>query len=611
MTLNKGNSDQLPAASMLAGSSSQDITDTSLPETSAPTFYGRLTEKQLALLLQASHDAFIVHDENGHVLFWNSGASRLYGWSQEEIQRKNVHSVLKTEPSVPLAEIEQTLREKGSWEGELEQSRSDGEPLVVASRWIVLELPESTSMTILEVNRDITELRRTLQHLRFLTEASKLLVSSLDYPDVLVQVAQHAVPMVADWCRIDLLREDGTLYPLAIAHVDPEKVAWAYELSAKTPYDPDAPGGVPAVIRTRTSEFYPFIPDEMLVAAAKDEQELEMIRSIGFSSVITVPIVLQERGIGAITLVTTETKRHYTPTDLTMAEELANRISMAMENARMYRQLQEFNANLEQKVIERTAALTESSEALRQLNAELQRSNQELQDFAYVASHDLQEPLRKIQAFGNLLEEEYGSVLSEGKTYLDRMRNAASRMQVLINDLLIFSRVTTKALPFSEVDLNVIAREVVIDLEALLQATRGTVEIDTLPIIEADPLQMRQLLQNLIGNALKFHRPGVPPCVSVAAELQVNPEASEEQCVIAVRDNGIGFDEKYLDRIFTVFQRLHSRGEYEGTGIGLAVVRKIVERHGGSITARSAVGEGSTFLVTLPLRQTAKPLINE
>jgi light-regulated signal transduction histidine kinase (bacteriophytochrome) len=294
-----------------------------------------------------------------------------------------------------------------------------------------------------------------------------------------------------------------------------------------------------------------------------------------------------------------------------MAEELANRISMAMENARMYRQLQEFNANLEQKVIERTAALTESSEALRQLNAELQRSNQELQDFAYVASHDLQEPLRKIQAFGNLLEEEYGSVLSEGKTYLDRMRNAASRMQVLINDLLIFSRVTTKALPFSEVDLNVIAREVVIDLEALLQATRGTVEIDTLPIIEADPLQMRQLLQNLIGNALKFHRPGVPPCVSVAAELQVNPEASEEQCVIAVRDNGIGFDEKYLDRIFTVFQRLHSRGEYEGTGIGLAVVRKIVERHGGSITARSAVGEGSTFLVTLPLRQTAKPLINE
>ncbi|HLH61851.1 MAG TPA: ATP-binding protein [Ktedonobacteraceae bacterium] len=610
MTVNKGDSNQLPAAPVLASSPSQSSTNASWPGISAPSFSGRFTEKQLALLLQASHDAFIVHDESGRVLFWNSGASRLYGWSEEEIQDKDVHSVLKTEPSLPLAEIEQTLREKGSWEGELEQSRSDGEPVVVASRWIVLELPESASMTILEVNRDITELRRTLQHLRFLTEASKLLVSSLDYPDVLVQVAQHAVPMIADWCRIDLFREDGKLYPLVIAHVDPGKVAWAYELSAKVPYDPDAPGGVAAVIRTRKSEFFPFIPDEMLVAAAKDEQELEMVRSIGFSSVITVPIVVQERGVGAITLVTTETKRHYTATDLTMAEELANRISMAMENAHIYRQLQEFNANLEQMVIERTAALTESSEALRQLNAELQRSNQELQDFAYVASHDLQEPLRKIQAFGNLLEEEYGSVLSDGKTYLDRMRNAASRMQVLINDLLMFSRVTTKALPFTEVDLNVIGREVIIDLEAVLQATGGAVEIDMLPIIEADPLQMRQLLQNLIGNALKFHRPGVPPHVFVSAEWQANPEASEEQCVIAVRDNGIGFDEKYLDRIFTVFQRLHSRGEYEGTGIGLAVVRKIVERHGGSITARSTVGEGSTFLVTLPLRQTTKPLSN-
>src|SRR5581483_7706481 len=120
----------------------------------------------------------------------------------------------------------------------------------------------------------------------------------------------------------------------------------------------------------------------------------------------------------------------------------------------------------------------------------------------------------------------------------------------------------------------------------------------------ADPLQMRQLLQNLIGNALKFHRSGVPPLVRVSGEVQVNPQTDEEQCLLAVEDNGIGFDEKYLDRIFIVFQRLHARGEYEGTGIGLAVVRKIVERHHGTITARSTVGNGSTFLVTLPVRQT-------
>lgn len=183
------------------------------------------------------------------------------------------------------------------------------------------------------------------------------------------------------------------------------------------------------------------------------------------------------------------------------------------------------------------------------------------------------------------------------------MRNAASRMQILINDLLTFSRVTTKALPFSQINLTVIAKEVVVDLETLVKATEGTIEIAELPLIEADPLQMRQLLQNLIGNALKFHRIGIPPRVRISAEVRVDPQTDEEQCLLMVEDNGIGFDEKYLDRIFIVFQRLHGRGEYEGTGIGLAVVRKIVERHRGTITARSTVGNGSTFLVTLPIRQ--------
>lgn len=564
-----------------------------------------------ARLLQAAHDAFIVHDQNGRVLFWNQGASRLYGWSEAEALGQNIHNLLKTNGSIVPEKIDRTLHDGESWEGELEHIRRDGSPLIVHSRWIALKQPGSESLAILEVNRDITDLRRTLQHLRFLTEAGKLLVSSLDYQDVLVQIAQRAVPMVADWCRIDLLKEDGTLYPLVITHVDPAKVAWAYELNEKTPYDPDAPTGTAAVLRNKKSAFYPHIPDEMLVAAAKDEEELAMIRSIGFSSVITVPIVVQDKGVGAITLVMTETKRHYTPTDLAMAEELASRVSLAMENARIYRQLQEFNSNLEVMVAERTSALTASTEVLRQLNTELQRSNQELQDFAYVASHDLQEPLRKIQAFGNLLEDEYGHVLGEGRTYLDRMRNAASRMQILINDLLTFSRVTTKALPFSEVDLNLIAREVVIDLETLVQTTHGTVTIEQLPTIEADPLQMRQMLQNLIGNALKFHRPGVPPVVTVSAQVQADAQTGEEQCLLAVRDNGIGFDEKYLDRIFTVFQRLHGRGEYEGTGVGLAVVRKIATRHGGSITARSSNGEGATFLVTLPIQQKSVGILKE
>ena len=555
------------------------------------------------ILLQATQDALMAHDESGRIFFWSQGATALYGWTEEEALGQSFQTLLDTQAPRPFVEIMQELAETGRWEGELEQKRRDGTPLVVASRWSFLEKSQIAPKTILQVNHDVTDLKRTLQHLNFLTQAGKLLVASFDYKEILVQVAERAVPLVADWCRVDLLREDGTLETLAIRHVDPEKVAWAYQLSELTPFDPDAPSGVAAVIRNRESEFFSDIPDSLLVAAAKDEQELSLIRSIGLSSAITVPLVVRNQGKGAITFVTTETKRHYTKTDLAMAEELASRVSLVMENALIYQELQDFNANLERTVVERTAALTETTETLRQLNAELQRSNQELQDFAYVASHDLQEPLRKIQAFGNLLEEEYSSVLGEGKMYIERMRNAASRMQVLINDLLVFSRVTSKALPFSEVNLTITAQEVVSDLEARLQATRGRVEIDELPTIEADPLQMRQLLQNLIGNALKFHRPDCPPIIHISGEVRVDPATAIEQCLLSVTDNGIGFDEKYLDRIFIVFQRLHGRGEYEGTGIGLAVVRKIVERHGGTITAHSTVGEGTTFEVTLPVQQ--------
>lgn len=367
-------------------------------------------------LLQAAHDAFIVHDETGLVQFWNQGATRLYGWSEQEALEHHIQTLLNTQSSPSFDEIKHILREQESWEGEREQSKRDGSPIIVASRWIVLERTEGASLTILQVNRDVTDLRHTLRHLRFLTEASKLLVSSLDYEKVLAQIAQSAVPTVADWCRIDMLHKDGMPYPLVITHVDPEKVEWAYQLNEMTPYDPDAPVGLPAVLRNRTAEFIADISDELLVAAAKDEQELALIRSIGFSSYIVVPLVVQDRGVGAITLVTTETKRHYTPTDLAMAEELASRVSLVIENARIYQRLQEFTTNLEALVAERTEALAKTSESLRQSNAELQRSNQELQDFAYVASHDLQEPLRKIQAFGNLLEDEYGAVLDEGKT---------------------------------------------------------------------------------------------------------------------------------------------------------------------------------------------------
>jgi signal transduction histidine kinase len=337
----------------------------------------------------------------------------------------------------------------------------------------------------------------------------------------------------------------------------------------------------------------------------------------GMVSFAGYPLLVGKRLVGVMALFA---RHQLNDTTLQAMATIANSIALGVERLNMLEErerllareqaarkeaevslqrLQELNVNLEAMVTERTEILT-------QLNTELERSNQELQDFAYVASHDLQEPLRKIQAFGNLLEEEYGESLGDGKTYLDRMRNAAGRMRVLIDDLLTFSRVTTKAQPFSLVNLNEVVEQVIDDLGPRIQMTQGIVEVGELPTIKADSQQMYHMFQNLLSNALKFHKPGVPPVVKVTAQVRFDPETvqfpAEEQYLLSIEDNGIGFDEKYLDRIFTVFQRLHGRSDYEGTGIGLAVVRKIVERHGGAITAKSAVGEGATFLVTLPMQ---------
>ncbi len=248
---------------------------------------------------------------------------------------------------------------------------------------------------------------------------------------------------------------------------------------------------------------------------------------------------------------------------------------------------------------------------LKDFAARLERSNRELQDFAYVASHDLQEPLRKVSVFGERLKAKCGEVLGdEGKDYLDRMQKATARMQGLINDLLSFSRVTTKSQPFAPVDLNEVLREVLTDLEARIEQSGGRVEAGPLPTIDAEPLHMRQLLQNLIGNALKFRKPDTQPVIKVAGEVGKHPPAPgsrsaapREMVRLTVSDNGIGFDEKYTERIFQVFQRLHSRAEYEGTGMGLAITRKIVEHHRGEVTARSKPGEGATFIVLLPVKQ--------
>ena len=235
---------------------------------------------------------------------------------------------------------------------------------------------------------------------------------------------------------------------------------------------------------------------------------------------------------------------------------------------------------------------------------ELERSNQELVQFAAIASHDLQEPLRKVITFGDRLKLKMEDQLDEtGRDYLERMQNASRRMQRLITDLLSYSQVSIKAQPFEQVNLNQIAQEVVSDLEGRIEASRAQITVSALPTIEAEPFQMRQLFQNIISNALKYAKKDEPPRVTISAEIvetSSRKNSGIKQWQITVEDNGVGFEEQYATQIFGMFKRLHGKDEYEGTGVGLAICKKIVERHDGEISADSHLGLGTTMRVILP-----------
>ena len=269
------------------------------------------------------------------------------------------------------------------------------------------------------------------------------------------------------------------------------------------------------------------------------------------------------------------------------------------ESESRYRDL---SNDLERQVQARTQELQESVQ-------DLKRSNENLQQFAYIASHDLQEPLRKIQSFGDILRTKRAAELGEDIDFLARMQAAANRMSILIKDLLAYSRISTQQEVILAVPLNQVVQVVLQDLEMVIRDTNAQIDVDALPVVQGDRRQLEQLLQNLLSNALKFRRFDVPPHIRVSARVIAASELpslikptrkAEMYHQIEVTDNGIGFDEKYLDRVFQVFQRLHSKSEFSGTGIGLAICEKVITNHGGAITATSQPGQGATFQIYLP-----------
>jgi PAS domain S-box-containing protein len=437
---------------------------------------------------------------------------------------------------------------------------------LLASAEVYYENGQPTRMV--GVNLDITERKLIEENLAFLAQASKILASSLDYETTLAQVARLGVPRIADWCAVDMRGESGAIEQLALAHVDPDKVQWARELNKANPPDPDAPTGVPNVLRTGRSEYYPEITDEMLVAAVKNEEELELARRLQLASIMTVPMRVHEVTIGAITFVGAESGRHYTQADLAIAEEVASRAALAVENARLYREAQQ-------------------AVAVRD-------------EFMSLASHELKTPVTSLKMYTQVLQrqaERRGEAdMADRFVKMDRQ---IDKLTGLINDLLNVARIEGGRLEYLDesFDLNTVVREAVDAVQSTTAKQTITIEgaLDT--PIWGDGERIGQVVTNLLTNAVKYSPQADRVIVRLARE--------GEMAIISVQDFGIGIDDEQQQQIFDQFYRVSDPSEktYPGLGLGLYIASEIVKRHSGAVVVQSAKGQGATFTVTLPLMQ--------
>lgn len=505
----------------------------------------RKQREWLQVTLSSIGDAVIATDTESRIAFLNPVASALTGWPIEEALGRPVEDLLRIinektrEPAEDI--ISRVLRDGGNvaLANHTALVARDGREIPIEDCASPIRDGTGKVAGVVLVFHDVTEKRRAREALR---ESEAKLRAVLD------QMPSGVT--VRDARTGELILSNARSLEIMGALVDtPEQFA------RYRGFHPDG--------RLYRTEEWP-VCRSMATGEIVEAEEIECERSDG--SRITLSIssapVLDSQGRIAIGVGVFH--------DIT-------------ERKRTEQELRKSRDELELRVHERTA--------------ELERSNQALQDFAAIASHDLQEPLRKVSTFGNMLKQKSGDSLGQQENdYLDRILVATQRMQSLLTALLEYSRLTTRAAPFVDVELTRTVQEVLSDLEVRIESTGGEVLVGELPVIQADPTQMRQLFQNLIGNALKFHKEDERPIVKVSSTA-----VDERTFRIVVEDNGIGFDEQYLEKIFAPFQRLHGRSShFEGTGMGLAICKKIVERHCGSITARSRPGAGSTFTITLP-----------
>jgi PAS domain S-box-containing protein len=540
------------------------------------------SEDRFRMVLRISKIAVFTMDRNlRYTWIYNAQA----GFSDDELLGKHDSELMSPEAAAPYLEFkEEALRQEKPVHRLIESN--------LGGRYICFDMTAERVLDaagevagLMVVGIDVTEPEQERRYARFLAEASEYLNASLDYATTLQQVAQAMVPNLADWCSVDVVTEEGRIEQVAIAHSDPQKLAWAKEFRRQNPPALDDPLGLPNVIRTGKSELYPEITQEMILATGPTPEELAVHAKLALKSLLLVPLVARGRVLGGLTLVWSDSDRRYSPGDVGFAEELARRAATAIDNAWLYadaqaraEELHRFSELLEQRVEERTR--------------DLERSNQDLDQFAYVASHDLKAPLRALDHLSSWIAEDAGHLLPErSRDHLAKMQGRIKRMEGLLDDLLAYSRAGRFRGQSGWVDLaELLARSI----ETVSPPEGFTVEVvGTLPTIYTAHVPLGTVLRNLVGNAVKHHD-------KESGRILIRAVQEPAQMIFTVEDDGPGIDPAYHERIFQMFQTLRPRDQVEGSGIGLSVVKRIIESRGGQISVDAEVGRGAKFTFTWP-----------